>query len=441
MKPLRFVRSALAVALMFFNATSRAGENAFPLPALPQIPAAEFRVTDYGAVADDEGDDTEAFIRAMKEVNKTGGGRLIVPVGLYRTGPLTLGSKMEMHLVKGARILFLTDPEAYRIADRSFRPLISARGAEDLGITGEGILDGQGEAWWGAAREYKDAARARGDSNEEIGRPRLIIFEKCKRVLVDGVTLQNSPQFHFIPSRCEDVTVRNVKVKAPDEAPNTDGIDPAASKRVHIIGCIIDTGDDNIAIKSGDPEFGPAQDILVEKCTFRHGHGMSIGSETNGGVRNLLVRNCTFEGTEAGVRMKSSRGKGGLAENLTYENLTMRGVGTPIEISSYYPRRTAPKPGKVVAALETRDPQTPVWRDINISNLKALGCTKSGGLIIGLPEEPVYNITMNNVSIDAPTGLRIAAARGVTLESVSVEVARGEPLLIEADVRDLHRVP
>lgn len=145
---------------------------------------------------------------------------------------------------KGAHILFSTDPEAYRIKDRKFRPLILASEVADLAITGEGVLDGQGQAWWAEARAFKDAARARGEANEEIGRPRLLIIEKSQRILVEGVTLTNSPQFHFIPSRCEDVTIRNVVVRSPHHAPNTDGIDPAASRRVHITGCTIDTGDD-----------------------------------------------------------------------------------------------------------------------------------------------------------------------------------------------------
>lgn len=399
--------------------------------AAPVIPAKTFKVTDYGAIPGDERDDTAAFAKALAAVDAAGGGRLIVPAGEYRSGHLALVSRLDLHLAKGARILFSTDPEAYRIKDRKFRPLVLASGVEDLAITGEGILDGQGQAWWTEARAFKDAARARGESNEEIGRPRLLIIEKSKRVRVEGVTLTNSPQFHFIPSRCEDVTIRNVVVRSPHHAPNTDGIDPAASKRVHITGCTIDTGDDNIAIKSGNPEFGPTEDVLIEQCTFLGGHGMSIGSETDGGVRNLMVRDCTFDGTEAGIRMKSARGRGGVAENLTYQNLTMRNVEVAIQITSYYPNKTTPKPGVADTAPAARNPSTPVWRNIRIQNVRSTGGTKSAGIIIGLPEEPVANIAMENVFIEAPVGLRLVAARGITLRNVEVKAAKGEAWMVE----------
>lgn len=399
--------------------------------ATPVIPAARFKVTDFGAVPDDAGDDTAAFTKAFAAVKAAGGGRLVVPAGEYRTGHLALVSRLDFHLEKGARLLFSADPEAYRVQDRKFRPLVLASGVEDLAITGEGVFDGQGSAWWAAAREYKDAARARGDANEEIGRPRLLIIEKSKRVLVEGVTLSNSPQFHFIPSRCEDVTIRNVTVRSPHHAPNTDGIDPAASKRVHITGCVIDTGDDNIAIKSGNPDHGPVEDVLIENCTFLGGHGMSIGSETYGGVRNLLVRNCTFDGTEAGIRMKSARGRGGVAENLTYENLTLRNVEVAIQITSYYPNRTTPKPGVADVAPAERDARTPAWRNIVIRDVRSTGGTKSAGIIIGLPEEPVADIAMENVFIEAPVGLRLVATRGLTLRKVEIKPAKGDAWMVE----------
>jgi polygalacturonase len=409
--------------------------------AAPVIPAKTFKVTDYGATPGDGGDDTVAFAKALAAVKAAGGGHLIVPTGEYHTGALTLIDRLDLHLEKGAHLLFATDPEAYRIKDRKFRPLILASGVEDLAITGEGVFDGQGQAWWTEARAYKDAARARGDSNEEIGRPRLLIIEKSRRVLVEGVTLTNSPQFHFIPSRCEDVTIRNVVVRAPHHAPNTDGIDPAASKRVHITGCTIDTGDDNIAIKSGNPEFGPTEDVLIEKCTFLGGHGMSIGSETNGGVRNVMVRDCTFDGTEAGIRMKSARGRGGVAENLTYQNLTMRNVEIAIQITSYYPNKTTPKPGVADKVPTERDPRTPAWRNIRIQNVRSTGGTKSAGIIIGLPEEPVTNIAMENVVIEAPVGLRVAAARGITLHGVEMKIAKGEAWMVEPSAEAARVLP
>jgi polygalacturonase len=171
--------------------------------------------------------------------------------------------------------------------------------------------------------------------------------------------------------------------------------------------------------------------VLIEGCTFLGGHGMSIGSETFGGVKNVTVRNCTFDGTEAGIRLKSARGRGGVAENLTYENLTLRNVEVAIQITSYYPNRTTPKPGVADIAPETRDPRTPAWKNIRIRDVRSTGGTKTAGIIIGLPEEPVSDIAMENVYIEAPTGLRLAAARGLTLRNVEIKPAKGEPWLVE----------
>lgn len=426
-----FPRCLNAALLSFATSSAVCHANPDVSPALPVIPAATFNLADFGAIPNDDLDDTPAFKKAFAAVTAAGGGRLVVAAGDYHTGQLTLVSRLDLHLEKGARLLFSTDPDAYRIEGRKFNPLVSATGVEDLAITGEGTFDGNGQAWWTEARAFKDAARARGDSNEEIGRPRLLIIDKSKRILVQGVTLTNSPQFHFIPARSADVTIRDVTVRAPHTAPNTDGIDPSASKRVLITGCVIDTGDDNIAVKSGKPEHGPVEDMLVENCTFLGGHGMSIGSETFGGVHNLTVRHCTFDGTEAGIRLKSSRTRGGLVENITYHDLTLRNVEVAIQITSYYPNRTTPKPGVADVAPATRDPRTPTWKNIVIRDVRSTGGTKTAGIIIGLPEEPVSGITMENVFIEAPLGLRVANAKGITLRNVVIQAAKGEAWMVE----------
>lgn len=406
-------------------------------PALPSIPERSFRVTDFGAAPDGTEDgNTAAFAKAIAAVVQAGGGRLIVPAGVFRVGHIELAGRLDLHLEKEARLLFSTDPEAYRIKDRKFRPLVGASGVEDVAITGEGVLDGQGSAWWSEARKFKDAARARGDANEEIGRPRLLVIEKSRRILLEAITLTNSPQFHCVVSRSEDFTARGVTVRAPEHAPNTDGIDPAASRGVLITGCTFDTGDDCIAIKSGRPD-SPVEDVLVEKCRFLRGHGMSVGSETNGGLRNLVVRDCVFDGTDAGIRLKSPRGRGGVVENCTYENLTMRNVGVAIYITSYYPERLMPKPGATVSEPSIRDPNTPSWRNITIRNITARDCRKSAGIIVALPEEPLDGLLLENVSIDAPLGLRIACAQNVLMKNVNVKAANGPAYQIEPSARVL----
>ena len=182
-------------------------------------------------------------------------------------------------------------------------------------------------------------------------RPNMVGFERCERIRVEGVTLTASPKFNLVPARSQDVTIYGITILNPHKkSPNTDGIDPSLCQRVLISHCVIDTDDDNIAIKSGGPAGEGVSDVLITDCTFKHGHGCSFGSETSGGVRRVTVRNCTFEGTDIGVRFKSDRTRGGLVEDVVYENLTMKNVGQAIVITSYYPDRELPKPGQKVEA-------------------------------------------------------------------------------------------
>lgn len=403
-------------------------------PAQPVIPARSFSLMDFGAVPDGHTPNTAAFARAVAAVSKAGGGTLDVPAGDYFTGPVELCSSLNLHLEAGARLLFSQNFDDYRIQGNKYRPLVGAKGCHDLEISGAGAFDGQGDPWWVIERRVKSAARANGLHDAEIGRPRMIILESCTRVRVEGVTLENSPMYHLVPFRCEDVTVDGVTIKAPSDSPNTDGIDPSVSRRVLITRCTIDTGDDCIAVKAGTAGAGPAEDILVTDCTFLHGHGCSIGSDTNAGVRNMTVRRCTFDGTEIGVRLKSGRGRGGLVENVTYEDLTMANVGQAIVVSSYYyglPKPGEPDPAQPVGA------DTPIWRHIVIRNVTAKGGTKDAGLLIGLPEMPARDIELDNVSIHAPKGLRIAYVDGVSLHDVSVTADSGPPLIVEASASGL----
>jgi polygalacturonase len=303
-------------------------------------------------------------------------------------------------------------------------------------ISGAGTFDGQGDPWWVIERRVKAEARAKGLPDGEMGRPRMIVLESCQRVRLEGVTLANSPMYHFVPFRCEDVTVDGITISAPSNSPNTDGIDPSVTRHVLITHCRIDTGDDCIAVKAGAHGSGPVEDVLVTDCTFLHGHGCSIGSDTDSGVRNMTVQRCTFDGTEAGVRLKSRRGRGGLVENITYTDLTMKNVGQAIVISSYY--YGLPKPGMHDEAHPV-DKDTPIWRHIVIRNVTATAGTRDAGLIIGLPEMPARDILLENVSIGARDGLRIAYADGVTLRNVKIVPETGPALLVEDTVKNLTR--
>ena len=258
-------------------------------------------------------------------------------------------------------------------------------------------------------------------------RPKLVVFTGCKNVRVQDITLANSPTFHLVPANCEDVIIEGLTITAPEHAANTDAIDPSASRRVRISKCLIDVGDDNVAIKSNRAVSGrefACEDITVTDCVFRHGHGMSIGSETSGGVRNVFVRNCSFTDTENGIRIKSPRGRGGRVENVVCENITMTNVDPAITITCYYPK--IPKED----AAQPMTPQTPSFRQLRIKNLTAT-CPRQAGVIIGLPESPVSDVVLENVHISAATGLTIRNAKGVRLENTHVSAGEGQPFILE----------
>ncbi len=433
------LRASLVVVVASLSAAPLFAAAGDVSPAQPAIPDRTFNLADFGAKGDGTTSNTEAFKAAIAAVEQAGGGKLVVPAGNWFTGPIDLCSALDFHLEAGATIFFSPKFEDYGTAG-NYRLLLRATNAHDVKISGAGTINGHGEAWWDAAEQFKQEANAKKARSNTMPRPNMVGFDRCQRVRVEGVTLTAAPKFNLVPARSQDVTIYGITIFNPHlKAPNTDGIDPSRCERVWIAHCTIDTDDDNIAIKSGNPSgTGGVSDILIEDCTFKHGHGCSFGSETNGGDQRVTVRNCTFEDTDIGVRFKSDRTRGGLVENILYENLTMKRVGQAIVITSYYPDRELPKPGEHVAAQPV-GPTTPRWSRITIRNVKAVECTKSAGLIIGLPESPATDITLDHVEIEAPTGLRIGYARNITLRDVNVKPAKGEALLLEDTIDGLKR--
>jgi len=322
-------------------------------------------------------------------------------------------------------LLATDDQEDFLNPERrgSFVAFVNGNDLTNLIITGKGTIYGAGARWWVPAEEAR-----RKTPGYTLPRPRLVVLTRCKNVRIEGVTLANSPSFHLVPVECEDVIIKNVTIVAPAHSPNTDGIDPSMSRRVSICNCRIDVGDDNIAIKSGRPLPGRAfacEDITVTDCVFLHGHGMSIGSETAGGVRNLTVRHCTFQDTANGIRIKSPRGRGGAVENLSYSDITMTNVDPALTITCYYPKI----PKEDAAQPVTRG--TPRFRNIRISNLTA-NCPRDAGIIVGLPESPVSDVILRNVHISAATtGLAIRNAKGIQLKNAQITAAQGPPLIVQ----------
>jgi polygalacturonase len=424
----------LAGAALFAPLLSATGETA---PVQPKIPARTFNLKDYGAVGDGATLNTAAIKTAIAAVKAAGGGTLVVPAGRWLTGPVDLGSELDFHLEAGAVLQFSPEFALYNLGNNKYRPLLLASDAHDTVISGSGTINGSGDVWWPEARRFKAEARAKGARSDTSSRPNLVGFERCARVRLEGITLTNSPKFNFVPARCTEVTVDGITILNPADSPNTDGIDPANTRRMLITHCTIDTGDDNIAVKAGAKNGDAVRDLLVENCTFLHGHGCSLGSELGAGVNHMTVRNCTFDGTDIGVRFKSDRLRGGVVENVVYENLTMKHVGQPIVITSYYVG--LPQPGqhdekKPVTA------DTPVWRNISIRHLTATAGTRNAGLIIGLPEMPAGPLLLENINIEAPAGLRIGYTKDLILRDVKITARTGEPFFFEDTVANIKRV-
>ena len=412
--------TALAVALLL--GPLEAKDFAFRKPKDAAIPQRAFLITDFGAVGDGIASNTAAFRAALEACGKAGGGRVIVPAGTYLTGPFELASHTALFLKKGAIIqasdkfadFGLPEPLPTVQAEidetkKQLRPFISGVKLEDVAILGEGVIDGAGAQWWAqsdkAAERAVAAVKAGGNGAAApkplyVPRPHLIVLRDCTRVLIKGVTLRNSPMFHLVPHHCREVLIEDVTIFSPADAPNTDGIDPANCRDVLIRHCTIDTGDDNIALKGGGVGGEPTENVIVTDSTFLHGHGVSIGSETEAGVRNFLVQRCTFANTGTALRIKSARTRGGVIENVTYRDITMKNVEAAITISLFYDDKKAslkPEPKALTQA-------TPTIRDIHFLNISCEGATKKAGEIVGLPESPISGVTLENVRITGAAG-------------------------------------
>ena len=397
-------------------------------------PARIFDVKESGAKGDGKALDTDAIQKALDECGKAGGGTVRFTAGTYLSKPIVLRSSTTVQLDAGATLLATDDPADFAgSTSNSFIPFVSGKKLHDVTITGQGIIDGSGAKWWIPA----EAARQK-TPGYTLPRPNLVVLTGCTNLRVENITLQNSPKFHFVPTDCDGVIVSNVTVLAPAHAANTDAIDPSACRNVLITKCRIDVGDDNIAIKAGKAMPGrlfACDNITVTDCVFLHGHGMSIGSETAGGVRNVTVRNCTFENTENGIRIKSQRGRGGVVENISYSDITMKNVDPAITLTSYYMFNSAgdakqkSEPTKDTAQVVTAG--TPIYRNIRISNLTAT-CQRAAGIIIGLPESVISNVTLENVQItSATTGLKIQNAKGIQFKNVQISAKQGPPVIMD----------
>lgn len=392
----------------------------------PVIPRNTVTVTDFGAKGDGKTLNTAAIQKAIDKA-KENGGKVIVPKGKFLCGPITLYSKINLELAKEAVLLLRNDISAYPIENNRYRNFISASGATDIKISGEGAIDGQGEVWW-------DAFRAK---QLEPRRPQMVYMDKCKRLEISGITFLNPPNTHVSLKDCDEVTIRNITITAPATSPNTDGLN-IAGKNYLIENCSIATGDDNIAVNfGGKPVEGhpECENIVVHNCRFGYGHGLSIGSFTSGGLRHMQVSDCSFDGTTSGIRMKSARGRGGLVEDVTYTDITIKNVRWPVFISSYYPKEPQ-RPGMDSAQALTAE--TPIWKDIVLKNIKITNA-ETALLLWGLPEQSIEGVRFDNVTISAQKNMVINFANNVVLRKSPIHAGDDLPSLYHADVmEDMH---
>ena len=463
----------------------------FPMPEVtaPVIPDNQVNLKDFGAVGDGITLNTEAFAKAIDALVQKGGGKLVVPQGVWHTGPIVLKSHINLHLNAGAVILFAADETLYPLIDTSFEGLdtrrcqspLSANGATDIAITGKGVIDGNGQYWRPVKKEkvtenhWKEllaipgsqemkpgywvpsAGYAKGEQGANMNvpnaktdaewnaikrfvRPVMVSLVKCKNVHLKGVIFQNSPAWNLHPLMCENVIVEDVLVRNPSFAQNGDALDLESCKNALIINSRFDAGDDGICddgicIKSGKDADGrrrgiPCENVVVKGCTVFAGHGgFVVGSEMSGGVKNILVDQCQFLGTDVGLRFKSTRGRGGIVENIYIKNISMTDIKTDaITFNMYYG-------GKSVAEMladgdnpdnVTKMPvneETPIFRNIDIKNIICNGAGRAMEFN-GLPEMPIDGISLKDITILAKKDAVFTNCQNITKKNVNITIQK-----------------
>lgn len=434
-----------------------------------------YNIVDFGAVGDGKTSCSDAFKKAIAEAEKNGGGQIYVPAGKFLTGAIFLKSNMNLHIEAGGTLLFSNNFDDYPIVTsrwegvkrECFASCINAYDEENISITGKGTIDGQGSFWWKIFREdiiipEGDDAHLRPkmekkdeDKKLPYPRPKLVAPYNCEKVLIDGVTLTNSPSWTINTILCNNVTIHNVTIKNPYDSPNTDGIDPESCSNVRISDCYVDVGDDCVAIKAGTEDTAdrvPCRNITITNCTMVHGHGgVVLGSEMSGDIVNVTISNCVFEGTDRGIRLKSRRGRGGKVEDLKVNNIVMNNVFCPFVANLYYfcgPRGD----DKYVWDKEPYPitQETPAFRRLNFASITAKNVTASAGFFYGLAEMYIEDVTFDDIYISlaegatpqqpamaagveecTQKGFYLANTRGISFSNVTVVGADGPAFDIE----------
>lgn len=416
---------------------------------------AYYNVMKYGAKNDSSKLATIAIKKAIDAASKAGGGTVYFPAGKYLTGAIHLKSNITIFIDAGAELHFSDNFDDYlpMVKSRyegvdvtSFSPLFYAYKAENIAIKGRGIIDGHGKKWWDFVEGYK-AGQERSkwqhmfdelnidillpDEPKQMTRgflrPPFIQPMYCKNVMIEGITIRNSPFWTVNPEFCENVTIHAVTITNPSSfAPNTDGINPESCNNVRISDCHISVGDDCITIKSGKDAPGrkmaaPAENYTITNCTMLSGHGgVVIGSEMSGDVRKITISNCVFDGTDRGIRIKSARGRGGVVEEIRVDNIIMKNIKKQAIVLDLQYAKTD---------VEPVSERTPRFRNIHFSNIT--GQVNEAAYLNGLEEMPIDGISFNDINMDAKTGFDIHHANRIEFHNVEVNTEIGPSLKAE----------
>jgi polygalacturonase len=478
---MKYLSWTIFSAIFFLNGQAQFNSK-LPVIIQPKFKKDTFHIVKYGAVPDGNTLNTKSITAAIQACNSKGGGVVAVPAGLWLTGPIVIKSNVNLYLAAGATLLFTKDKNEYPLVKGNWEGLpqmrnqspISATGATNIAITGKGIVDGNGDGWravkkdkltesqwrnlvesggilsddkktWYPSEKFMKGSKmpanpglvnperdmAFYESIKDFLRPNLVVFANCKFILLEGITFQNSPAWCLHPLMSEHLTLRNVFVKNPWYAQNGDGIDAESCKNVLIENSVFDVGDDALCMKSGRDAEGrkrgmPVENVIIRGCTVYAAHGgFVIGSEMSGGARNIWVNNCTFIGTDIGLRFKTTRGRGGIVENIFIKDIYMKNIPAEAILFDMYYMAKDP----VVLAGEKRelprvefkavDETTPQFRNFHISNVYCNGAEK-GIFIRGLPEMHVKDIVLENMVLQAKKGFDVQEATGITFRNIKM---------------------
>ncbi|GAA4381512.1 glycoside hydrolase family 28 protein [Hymenobacter koreensis] len=481
---------ALTVGALLTGPASSAQVSSLPKVKTTSFKADTVSIATQGAVADGLTVNTAAFQKAIDAVSQKGGGVVLVPRGHWRTGPIEMRSNVNLHLALGAFVQFTDNHTDYKLIKTSWEGVAAVRNQaqiygqdlENIAITGKGIFDGNGHTWrmvkksklteteWkrlvssgGVTNDKKDtwypsASSLKGSTIPEAFylkpgkevkdyedikdflRPDMLVFARSKRILLEGVTFQNSPAWTIHPLMSEDIIVRGVTALSPEYGQNTDALDLESCKNGIVEDCTFDVGDDAICIKSGRDEQGrergmPTENFIIRNTTVYHAHGgFVIGSEMSGGARNIYVSNLNFIGTDVGLRFKTTRGRGGVVENIFIENVSMKDIpGQAIIFDMYYMAKDpVPLVGESAAppVIEAKplNEGTPQFRNIQIKNVTCDGA-ETAILVRGLPEMAIKNISIENAVLQSQKGLVCIEADGIKLKNVTLLTKQTMPVM------------